>query len=301
MDEQSVAYLRNKLTNQYGETLAERIFQGYSVKRKTTLRANTLKVPAQEVADALAKNNISYQTVNWYGDAFILEDHEEKDVLPLPMYESGGIYMQSLSSMLPPLALSPKPGETILDMAAAPGGKTTQIAALTQNQAAITACEFNPARAEKLKFNLQKQGVKRANVMVTDARNLSDFFSFDNILLDAPCTGSGTVDLNDAYSKASYNDKLLKKINSTQLALAQKAFKLLKKGKTMVYSTCSVFREENEDIVRKILGMGGTLVPITPALTLPEAKLLPTTLEGTLCLCPDELFEGFFVAKIRKN
>ena len=128
----------------------------------------------------------------------IIEGAREPEIQELPIYREGGIYLQSLSSMLPPLFLAPKAGESVLDMAAAPGGKTTQMAAMTGNQAQITACEKNKVRQKRLKYNLEKQGASGTYVMVEDARKLNDFFSFDRILLDAPCSGSGTVEVRDA-------------------------------------------------------------------------------------------------------
>jgi 16S rRNA C967 or C1407 C5-methylase (RsmB/RsmF family) len=173
------------------------------------------------------------------------------------------------------------------------------MAAMSENKASVTACEFHSGRAEKLKFNLQKQGATRVNVMVTDARTLSDFFAFDKILLDAPCSGSGTVSFTQP-SKAEYNDKLLKKITATQLALLKKALTLLKRGKSMVYSTCSIFKEENEEVVKAALkGTNCVIEPLSPDQFL-GAQFLPTTLNGTLCVCPDEYYEGFFLAKIKK-
>ncbi len=113
---------------------------------------------------------------------------DEKRVQDLEIYKNGEIYLQSLSSMMPVIALEPKAKENILDMAAAPGGKTTQIATITQNEAFITACEKNKIRAERLKYNIEKQGAKSINVLIEDARNLSNYFSFDKILLDVPCS-----------------------------------------------------------------------------------------------------------------
>ena len=95
--------------------------------------------------------------------------------------------------MIPPIVLDPSPGESILDMAAAPGGKTTQMAALSGGLADITACEKNKIRAQRLLYNLKKQGAGRVTVLETDARRLDSRFFFDKILLDAPCSGSGTV------------------------------------------------------------------------------------------------------------
>ena len=134
-------------------------------------------------------------------------------------------------------------------MAAAPGGKTTQMSAISKNEAMITACEKNTIRAERLKYNLEKQGAKRVNVMKEDARKLDDYFSFDKILLDAPCSGSGTENI---YSK-NFTEELIKRSVKVQEELLTKALKILKSGKEMVYSTCSILKEENENILNKSL------------------------------------------------
>ena len=195
-------FLAQALTAQYGEAVAAQIEQGMGEQRITTLRANLLKTTPEDVASVLSVAGIAY--TRWAAEdaAFLLERADERAVQALPLYERGEIYLQSLSSMLPPLALAPQEGADILDMAAAPGGKTAQMAAMTGNRANITACEINQIRAEKLKYNLEKQGATRVNIMVRDARKLEDFFRFDQILLDAPCSGSGTILLSRVFRKA---------------------------------------------------------------------------------------------------
>ena len=121
--------------------------------------------------------------------------------------------MQSLSSMLPPIILNPKLKADILDMAAEPGGKTTQIAALSNNLANIKACELNKIRLERLKYNIQKQGATNVYVMEKDARLLDDFFCFDQILLDAPCSGSGTLSIFNSKLKENFTRKINTKIS----------------------------------------------------------------------------------------
>ena len=186
-------FLTQALQAQYGETLAAQILAGYACVRPVTLRVNTLKAVPEDIQAHLTQAGLAWEAVPWSPEALILP-HCREDVLEaLPMYQQGEIYLQSLSSMLPPLFLQPQPGENVLDMAAAPGGKTTQMAALSGGKAMITACEKNAIRAERLKFNIQRQGAGRVSVLVQDARKLDDFFSFDKILLDAPCSGSGTL------------------------------------------------------------------------------------------------------------
>ena len=254
-------FLQEKLLKQYEQEITEQIINGYSEKRPVTLRVNTIRA--------------------------------NKTRKKLEIYEKGEIYLQSLSSMLPPIILEPKADENILDMASAPGGKTTQMAALTGNGAMITACEKNKIRAERLKYNLEKQGVRSVNIMVEDARKLDDFFSFDKILLDAPCSGSGTTNIFET----KFTQELIERITKTQEELLRKAIKILKPGQEMVYSTCSILEQENENILKKFLSKVD-IVPIKEILGIPT---LHTKIEGTLCVCPSKLYEGLFVAKIKKR
>ena len=151
------ALLLEKLNAQYGAALAEEIVAGF-VRRPVTLRVNTIKSTVEAVAALLDKAGIAYERVPWYQDAFILRDVREEAIQAMPEYEAGHMYLQSLSSMMPPLVVAPGKNESILDMAAAPGGKTTQMAALSGNTALITACEKNKIRAERLQFNLHRLG-----------------------------------------------------------------------------------------------------------------------------------------------
>ena len=293
-------FLEIKLKEQYGEEITKRIIEGYSKKRKVTLRVNTLKSNLEKIEKELINEGIEYERVSWNEEALIINNVREKEIQHLEIYEKGEIYLQSLSSMLPPLILEPEEESDILDMAAAPGGKTTQIAALVNNKASITACEMNRIRAERLKYNIEKQGASCVYVMVTDARKIDNFFSFDKILLDAPCSGSGTLEINNQDLENTFTEKLIKKSTSSQLALLKKAINILKPGKEMVYSTCSILKEENEEIVGKVLSsVNAEIVPIEFN-GMKDLPLLPTSLEGTLCVQPNELYEGFFIAKIRK-
>ncbi|MBQ8617465.1 MAG: RsmB/NOP family class I SAM-dependent RNA methyltransferase [Clostridia bacterium] len=301
MHEGVPAYLAQLLVAQYGEELAEKIAQGYAAQRAVTLRANLLKTNAQAVRAALTEKGIETEDVPWYGDAMIVKSAREDALTALDMYERGEIYLQSLSSMIPPLLLGAKPGENVLDMAAAPGGKTTQIAALTGNQAMITACEMNKIRADRLKYNVQRQGATRVTVMNIDSRNMDDLFSFDRILLDAPCSGSGTVQLGNPRSKGQFSKEFLARTTKQQEALLEKALRLLRPGCEMIYSTCSVLAQENENIVTRVLKKANAeVVPLALA-AFDSVPQLPVSIPGTLCVCPDELHEGFFVAKLRRK
>lgn len=287
-------FFKEMIKKQYGENIETKILNGYLVDKPVTLRINTIKSDFKKVKEELERNNIKFQKVDWYDSALIIENVKEEKIRELDIYNNGEIYLQSLSSMLPPIVLEPKPGENILDMTAAPGGKTTQIAAISNNEAMITACEKNKIRADRLKYNLDKQCANRVNLMYEDARKLDDMFSFDKILLDAPCSGSGTMNI---FQK-NFTMDLIKRTLKIQEELLNKALRLLKPGHEMIYSTCSILKEENECIIQKILKKNKVqVVPIKP---IANVELLETKIPGTICVCPSELYEGFFIAKLRK-
>lgn len=294
-------FLIEMLNQQYGEEITSKILEGYSQKRKVTFRVNTLKTSIEKVEEVLKNNNIEFEKVSWSDVAYIVKNVREDTLKELEVYKNGEIYLQSLSSMLSPIVLEPKENTDILDMCAAPGGKTTELASLTNNNANITACELNKIRIEKLKYNIEKQGATSVYIMQEDSRRINDFFSFDNILLDAPCSGSGTLNVEDVNLEKTFTEKLIEKSQKSQLELLNKAVKILKQGQEMVYSTCSILNVENEEIVSKILKNNKVeIVPIEFE-GKEELPLLPTKIDGTLCVMPTELYEGFFIAKIRKN
>lgn len=188
MQKQLPEFFKDMLNKQYEEKVVEKILEGYNAKRPVTFRVNTLKAHTIEIENTLRKAGIEFEKVTWSKEAFILKNVSEKDIQNMEIYTNGEIYLQSLSSMLPPIILGPKENTDILDMCAAPGGKTTELATLTKNNAHITACEMNNIRLERLKYNIEKQGATSVYTMQTDSRKIDDFFSFDQILLDAPCS-----------------------------------------------------------------------------------------------------------------
>lgn len=294
-------FLVEELNKQYGEDTCNEILKGYMEPRVVSLRVNTLKSTAAKVCEELSKNNIEFEKVSWSDTALVITNATEQSLQKLSIYENGKIYLQSLSSMLPPIVMKPKENTDILDMTAAPGSKTTQIAALTNNKANITACEMNNIRIEKLKYNILKQGALSVGILQTDSRTLSDYFAFDQILLDAPCSGSGTIREKEEGTYKNFSEKLVEKSTKSQLTLLKKALKILKPGHEMIYSTCSILAKENEDILNKALkGANAEIVPIEFQ-GVEEIPILPTKIPGTLCVCPNKYYDGFFIAKIRKN
>jgi 16S rRNA C967 or C1407 C5-methylase (RsmB/RsmF family) len=296
-------FFASLLAEHYRTEDVGRILDG-SGRRATSLRANALKASAADIAVALDGAGIAWEPVAWYDDAFAIKEARESDIWSLDVYERGAVYLQSLSSMLPPLVLGAQPGVDILDMCAAPGGKTTQLAALGGRGTRITACEMSAPRADKLEHNLRKQGAGNVTVLRQDARKLDDFFRFDRILVDAPCSGSGTLRAGDSKMFERFTPALIQKCQRQQAALLDKALALLKPGGTLVYATCSVLPAENEQqltaALKRVRKRGIFEVVAIDLPGIDDLPLLPNDLPGTLTLCPTNRYEGFYVAKVRR-
>lgn len=291
------------LASCYGAPDVARILAGTEGRRRCSLRVNRMKSDPAAVADALERAGQRFEQVPWYEDAFLLESGSEEAIRELPIFLQGEVYLQSLSAMIPALVLDARAGQDICDLCAAPGGKTTQLVALTQGGAFVTACERSGPRAERLRFNLQRQGAGNVTVMRTDARKLDEFFSFDRILLDAPCSGSGTLLAGDPKGFERFSAAFVERSAALQRQLLTKGLSLLRPGGVLVYSTCSVLKRENEEVVRASLQKAAKKGCFEVAALEADGSwpLLPSTIEGALTICPSECYEGFFVAKIRRT
>ena len=282
--------LKDRLSSIYTKDEYNKIIDGYSKIRYTTFRVNTLKSNIDEITSILNNNNITYEISNIYDNAIILKDNY--DIRALDIYNEGKIYIQSISSMLPPLYMDLNDNDSVLDMTAAPGGKTSLIATLKDVK--ITAIEKNKIRCDRLKYNLDKLGVKRVTVLNEDARNIDPLFKFDKILLDAPCSGTGTLNISDLDT---FDEELITRSVKVQEILLNKAIELLKVGGSLLYSTCSILPIENEEQMKKVLSKGNVkLVPLDSK----DLPVLPNSLEGTITVLPTKKFEGFFISKLEK-
>ena len=228
--------------------------------------------------------------------------------------DSGRGYVQNAASWLPVLALTPEAGERVLDLCAAPGGKSSHIQALANGQADLVCNDNSKPRLIKLQANLKRLNVP-AEFMLADARHISrrQLEAFDKILLDAPCSGEGLMSLNagDASLFDSWSVAHIRRLSDLQKRLILEAWRLLKSGGTLVYSTCTMAPEENEVVVDWLLRRqsDAELIPIDIA-PLPDRapvvqswnnRALTHDLGGCLRLMPGRLTEAFFVAAFRKT
>jgi 16S rRNA (cytosine1407-C5)-methyltransferase len=300
--------LTSILSAQYEPNIYERILSGFMVERPLTLRINRLKTDIRRVMELFRSQNIKHQRVGWYEDALIIQNKREKDFETHPLFLEGHIYLQSLSSMLPPLILNPKPGMKVLDLTAAPGGKSAQLAALMNNEGYLLANELNPIRAERLKFNIERQGATIVEVRVGDGKRPEPQWTefFDAVLLDAPCSGVGQITINKSRTYRGWSLRIVKQFAKEQRKLLRTAFQALKPGGILVYSTCTLTKEENEEIILWALDRFNTQISLQKIdLTLANATTQSIQLNNlnnsALIIIPTELYEGFFIAKLRKR
>lgn len=294
--------------------LKERILESFCHKRPTTLRVNTLKSDKERVASVLDLLGLSHHSPSWYSDAFILEGDPFQTlglIMDTEMYKNGEIYVQNLSSMIPPLVLDPQPGSRILDIAAAPGSKTTQMAMMMQDSGEIVANDLSPIRIFKLKANLAGQGVTHTTTNRMPGQFLWKRFPqyFDKSLVDAPCSLEGTIYTERPKSYGMWSVHKIKELSQRQRYLLRSAISATKVGGEIVYSTCTLAPEENEGVIDWILAKENVeLVPISipglvsyPGVTQwGNAKPYDPRVTNCMRIYPTELMEGFFVAKLRK-
>lgn len=273
---------------------------------RRSLRVNTLKISVVNFLALVKDYGWHLEPIPWCAEGFWIE--REDDALRLGSaaeHLSGLFYIQEASSMLPVSALFAA-GETprrVLDMAAAPGSKTTQIAALMNNRGGIVANEYSASRVKVLHANISRCGVKNVALTHFDGRVFGAALpeSFDAILLDAPCSGEGVV-RKDPDAMSNWSPESVAAIAETQRDLIESAFHALAPGGIMIYSTCTLNTQENQQVVNHLLATYGDAVTIEPLGNLFPEAVSALTPEGFLHVFP-QIYdsEGFFVARLRKN
>lgn len=211
------------------------------------IRVNTLKRSVEEITRRLRRKGWQLEEVPWCAEGFFIERDDRRDVGNLEEHALGYIYVQEASSMIPAGVLGARAGDLVLDMAAAPGSKSSQIAAGMENQGVLVANELDYTRIAALKANLERLGVVNAIITNTDGRRIR-LDGFNRVLVDAPCSGTGTIS-KSLKTLEMWNLKSLARLHRLQLGLLEHAYALLREGGVVVYSTCSLEVEENERVL----------------------------------------------------
>ncbi len=269
-------------------------------------RINTLKTDIDQAKVFLQEEGVRFEETV-LPELIRVTAHDHKR--PLLSYHLGYIYPQALSSCLPVLALDPKAGEWVLDLCAAPGGKATYIAQKMDDKGFVVANDRKRGRITSLLANIKRLGI--TNTLVTQARgeHMDLPYKFDKILVDAPCSGQGKYRVDPQSGKVKHVVKGKTNLSAIQKALIKRAFDMLKPGGSLVYSTCTLSVEENEEVVDFLLKKRrASLQPLdlpvefSPGVTRFKEREYNGQIELAGRFYPHRIDSvGFFVAKIVKG
>ncbi|MFA5405750.1 MAG: NOL1/NOP2/sun family putative RNA methylase [Candidatus Nanoarchaeia archaeon] len=288
---------------------ADEYFKILEVPLTDSFRINTLKIKIKELTSRLEAEGWKLREVPWCKEGYWV-DYRSGAIGNTIEHFLGYYYAQEPASMIPPLLMELKSGQVILDMAASPGSKTGQIAGLINDDGLIVANDVRIDRTSILKYNMQRIGVKSVIVTRRDANSYArNGEAFDRVLIDAPCSGEGIIRKNP-YVAVQWSHKSITKFASAQRRLILSAYKCLKPDGIMVYSTCSLAPEENEDVVNYLLKNTNAVVEkaslkglkARAGVTEWQGQVYDKSVKHCLRVYPqDNDTEGFFIAKIRKG
>lgn len=280
--------------------------------KPTTFRVNTLKADAAAIRERLEHEGFGLEPVSWCREAFIVRKGSLRQLQDTEAYREGRLYVQSLSSMLPALVLDPQPGETVLDLTAAPGSKTTQIACLMRNRGRLVANDSNKVRFFKLKANVERQGATcvELTMLYGETFGKTQPGTFDRVLLDAPCSAEGRFDVREPASYRYWKLRKVHEMASKQKRLLASAIQALKPGGTLVYSTCTFAPEENEGVLgwalerfkgsMEVIHTRSPIAGCQAGLTTWTGKSYDQAVHSTLRVLPTDELEAFFIGKMRR-
>lgn len=271
------------------------------------VRINTLKGSPSELLSQIRAAGFDPQTVPEWEDFFWLSREEREKFVESAWIREGRAYLQSASSVLPVKILDPKPEELVLDLCAAPGGKTTHLAARMENKGKILAVEAVRPRFYRLKESLRRLGVTNTRAFLGDGRFIKVPEPFDRVLVDAPCSSDAALSLKNPESLQTWSERKIAEMTHKQRGLLAKALSLVRPGGRVVYATCSLAPEENEAVVDETLTrFSGSVelerpplplwVPLLPPVGEWGGKVYTKETAQTLRICPGERFGVFFIA-----
>ncbi|MDD3474547.1 MAG: RsmB/NOP family class I SAM-dependent RNA methyltransferase [Candidatus Dojkabacteria bacterium] len=288
-------------------------------RARTTIRLNNLKGDTKKTYRVLTQSKgWELQKIEELNNVFFVNNKDKSDIADTEEYKEGKFYIQNLSSILSIYALDPKEEENILDMAASPGSKTTLIASLTNKKANITANDVDEYRVRKLINVLHQFGSTNVEVINKDGADLGNIYPdhFDKVILDAPCSGEGMIYLAGRKPLRFWSIKKVNAMSKVQKKLIESAFKSLKRGGTLIYSTCTLEPEENEEVITHLLNKNSNarieeidfvnnLEPLIKekfrsGITKWSGNIYNQNTDKSIRIIPSPEMMGFYIAKITK-
>lgn len=289
-------WLVRRFVNRFGVYETEQLLSSLNERPRLSVRVNAKKIATSELSSSFENNGLRVTKAQFLNNFFCVEGLSR--IGELESFRAGQFTVQDESAGLVSVLLDPKPSERILDMCAAPGGKTTHILELTQGSADVTAVEKYENRARLIQDAVDRMGYSRVKVVVADASMYSDAVQYDKILIDAPCTGFGVMKKKpDSKWKREPEDIGL--LNQIQSNILENAVKLLKPGGVLVYSTCTIEAAENQEMVQSFLSRHPEF-ELEPADEFVDRSLVSR--EGYIETFPHRNdMDGSFAARLRKT
>ncbi|TDA68399.1 RsmB/NOP family class I SAM-dependent RNA methyltransferase [Sulfuricurvum sp. IAE1] len=289
------------------------VLKTFDAPKQVTFRVNTLKSTPSELEAELSQGGIAFERVEWMEGVYRIAPEDKLRLTQTEAFYGGRLYIQNLSSMIAPVLLAPRPEETVLDLAAAPGGKTLILAGMMQNTGWLSAVEPSRERFFRLCDNLKQQGVTNAHTYMTDGRSVGKKCPemFDRILLDAPCSSEARFKTYDEKSTSFWSVHKVKETSKLQRRLLLSAFDALKPGGKLLYSTCSFSPEENESPLQHLLERHGERLKTLP-LVLPfdnvqkplerwGKEVYDERIQNAVRILPTDTIDGFFICLLEKT
>ncbi|MBD3406015.1 MAG: NOL1/NOP2/sun family putative RNA methylase [Candidatus Lokiarchaeota archaeon] len=301
-------YMIERYLSLWGEDETYQFLESCDKPIPTAIRVNQLRIPIKELISRLEKKDVQLKQIPWIEEGFWADFGGYS---PGALFEHmlGYYYVQGVPSMTVSRVLDPKPNEVVIDLAAAPGGKSTHIAQLMENTGKLFAIDQDRLRLTSLESNILRCGVINSIVLRGDARKISELgLRPDKIMLDAPCSGEGLIPI-DSSRKTSKSMADIRYCATRQEEMLEEAISVLAPGGVLVYATCSIAPEENEfvldNILRKHHEIKLSKISLdfgTPGIVNPYGVDLDESLKLTKRFLPHrDGTEGFFVAKIIKE
>lgn len=284
-------WLVDLLYTQYGKTVGREIMQANNQTPKITARVNTLKTSSEEVLNMVSQA----EAHPWLSDCVIF--HSTGEIEKLPGYREGYWQIQDPASQLAALATACKPGDVVLDTCAAPGGKSFVLAQMMQNQGSITSCDIHPHKIGLLEAGAERLGITNLSAKVQDASTFCFDYEncFDVVLSDVPCSGLGVIRKKADIRYKNQED--VAALPELQLKILRNSARYVRVGGTLVYSTCTIRKEENEEIVKTFLDENSSFE--IDCFEFPGGINAP---DGMLTLLPQEYdTDGFFICRMRRK
>lgn len=295
-------WMVRRFLDQYGESETEQICQSLNGQAPLTLRVNTLKTTVEDCRKSLSEEDI--QTEPTHLSPFGLLVSKRMNVFQLQAFRDGFFEVQDEGSQLLPFLIDPKPTAKVLDACAGAGGKTLELSALMKNRGEIVASDVHSTRLEELRRRTRRAGASNVRIRrVDDVAELTDRHCdyFDVVLLDAPCSGIGTLRRNPGM-KWVVTEQTVHEVAQKQLHILEAGAQLVKPGGIVAYATCTLFREENEDIVEKFVSTHPDFEVVRPPLDESKFDLTPFSEGMYTKLFPHrDGTDGFFIAVIKKR